>query len=286
MAVQEEYALFIEGLCEDFDMHPDSCITQAHFVQVLKSQLRAAAASAHGMPSEQHYMPSSAQGMPLHTAQLEQHLPASGVVGSAGAAGAADRENKPLARTSAFAAYSNTPLEELDPCEAAAQRCKVAAECAKATLVKFEGVDSDTACDDADEAILEAAVAACAADAAHQDAVAQCSAAAAAAEPCPGAAAAGTVPESHTAGQLSRTCSSATAFSNLERGAYGPGMLTCPQARLRQHTLLRQRTLGRQTSGRRDGMRSGPSRSGPSVTAEFAQQVQQQQCQQHMEVRR
>jgi hypothetical protein len=82
------------------------------------------------------------------------------------------------------------------------------------------------------------------------------------------------------AGQLSRTCSSA-GISHGERGAYRPGVLTCPQARLRAHTLMRQRTLQRQLSKRPDVS------SGPSVTAEFLQR--QQQCQQaqqsHMQVR-
>lgn len=81
-------------------------------------------------------------------------------------------------------------------------------------------------------------------------------------------------------GQLSRTCSSA-GFSLGERGAYRPGVLTCPQARLRAHNLMRQRTLQRQLS------RCPDVASGPSVTAEFLQR--QQQCQQmqqsHMQVR-
>ena len=47
---EEQFGDFIEGLCEDFGMTPDTCITQAHFVNLLKAQLRAAAAAADASP--------------------------------------------------------------------------------------------------------------------------------------------------------------------------------------------------------------------------------------------
>lgn len=290
LPVQEEYAQFIEGLCEEFDMKPDSCISQAHFVQVLKAQLRAAAVDATGTPDE-HQQQLLGPGMPLHTIQQEQHqasgseasaelphVPVASAAEASAAAAAAAKADKPLARRSAFAEYSHTPLEELDPCEAALQRCNLALHCTEAALNRVEAAETASACDDADEDVLRAAAAACAAEAAHQAAMAQGP-----------AAAAGTVSECRTPGQLSRACSSATALSNADR-ACTPGMLTCPQARLRQHTLLRQRTLTRQAGKLPEGvMRSGPSaRSGPSVAAECAQQLalHQQQCQQHMQVGR
>lgn len=269
--MQEEYGQFIEGLCDDFDMKPDSCITQMHFVQVLKAQLRAAAAAAAGMPEDDQQLLASVHGMPLHTIQQEQNgSEKSADPHDAPASAAAARADQPtLARKSAFADYSNTPLEELDPCEAAVQRCDAALRDTEAALHKFEAADTAAALDDAEVSAFQAAEAACAATAAQQVAFAQCQAATA-------GSVADTATECRTPGQLSRANSSATAFSNAERGPWAPGMLTCPQARLRQHTLMRQRT-----------MRSGSSaRSGPSTTAGCAQQLamQQQQCQQHMQV--
>jgi hypothetical protein len=282
LPTQEEYAQFIEGLCEEFDMKPDACISQVHFVQVLKAQLRAAAAADSGMPEDPLHLLDSKHGMPLHTIQQEQNQ----VSGSEKSADLTDapavRADQPtLARKSAFADYSNTPLEELDPCEAAVQRCDAALRDTEAALMKFEAADTAAALDDAEVSAFQAAAAACAATAAQQAAFAQCQAATA-------ASVADTATECRTPGQLSRANSSATAFSNAERGPWPPGMLTCPQARLRQHTLMRQRTLTRQQGSRvPEGMRSGPSaRSGPSTMAECAQQLamQQQQCQQHMQV--
>lgn len=286
LRMQEEYAQFIEGLCDDFDMKPDSCITQVHFVQVLKAQLRAAAGAAAGMPEDPLQLLASVHGMPLHTIQQEQNQVSgsekSADLDDAPATAAAARPDQPsLARKSAFADYSNTPLEELDPCEAAVQRCDAALHGTAAALKQFEAADTAAALEEAEVSAFQAAAAACASTAAHQAAFAQ-------GQPATAASAAGTAPECRTPGQLSRTCSSATAFSNAERGPCAPGMLTCPQARLRQHTLMRQRTLTSRQAGRLpEGMRSGPSaRSGPSTTAECAQQLamQQQQCQQHMQV--
>lgn len=279
--MQEEYAQFIEGLCDDFDMKPDSCITQVHFVQVLKAQLRAAAAAAAGMPEDDQQLLASVHGMPLHTIQQEQNQVSgyekSADLPDAPASAAAARGDQPtLARKSAFADYSNTPLEELDPCEAAVQQCDAALRDTEAAMNKFEAADTAAALDDAEASAFQAAEAACAATAAQQAAFAQC-------QPATAASVADTATECRTPGQLSRANSSATAFSNAERGPWAPGMLTCPQARLRQHTLMRQRTMHRVP----EGMRSGPSaRSGPSTTAECAQQLamQQQQCQQHMQV--
>jgi len=37
--LQEQFALFIEGLCEEFGIKQDSCITKAHFIQVCPTDI-------------------------------------------------------------------------------------------------------------------------------------------------------------------------------------------------------------------------------------------------------
>jgi hypothetical protein len=63
--------------------------------------------------------------------------------------------------------------------------------------------------------------------------------------------------------QLSRTCSSVYSY---DRPAFAPGVLTCPQARLKQLALRKQ--FNRLPSG---------AQRGPSAAAECAQR--RQQCQ-------
>jgi hypothetical protein len=299
--LQEQFADFIGGLCEDFAMKPDSCITKAHFIQVLKDQLRAAAAAAAGLPDEQHLLTASAHGMPLDTIKQDMDnspMPARSAGADAEAAAPeaaaglpASGQPRSLARTSAFAAHSQTPHIDLDvlqhaqqdalqKAEAALRHCEAADRMCSASQA---AVDDTAAYEAAEAATLAAAVAAAEADALAQAAAAGCPAASAAADEC----GLREVTPAHTPAQLSRTCSSATAFSYGDRGAFAPGMLTCPQARLKQHAMMRQRTL------EHDGRREGLLGRGPSVTAGMVQrqqqqcqqlQQQQQQCKQHMEV--
>lgn len=253
---------------------------------MLKAQLHAAAAAAAGMPEEpglSSQQPlTSVHGTPLDTTQ-QQHNQVSGAENLPGlpdapAATAAVNpctDQSTLTRRSVFADYCNTPLAEPDPCEEAMRRCEAALCSTEAVLNRnSEATDTVSACEGAEQSVSHNPATATAATAAHLFGQA--------------GAAAGTASECRTPVALSRACSSATAFSNAERGPYAPGMLTGPQARLRQHTLVRQRTLKRQASRPQDGMCSGPSvRSGPSMAAECAQQLemQQQQRQQHMQVK-
>jgi hypothetical protein len=78
------------------------------------------------------------------------------------------------------------------------------------------------------------------------------------------------VPEVQSA-QLSRTCSSVYSY---DRPAYKPGVLTCPQARLKQHAVMRQ--LSRMPTG---------VQRGPSAAAECAQRRQQCQEMQQQQAR-
>lgn len=276
---QERYADFVAGLCDEFGIQPDTCITQGHFVDVLKSQLRAAAAASADMSHEglltapepdTHQDTSYAQG--TGTAALAGSSAAAGMHGQQpqGAAG-----DKPLGRKSAFEAFSDRPLEEeefayppANPCEAALQSCTAAAA-AYETAAAADGAAA--ACEQL-AAQHAAAVCADAAVADRQAASASASAGAGAAAALNTATAAGprlqtlasgVVPEVQSA-QLSRTCSSVYSY---DRPAFAPGVLTCPQARLKQHALRNQ--LRRLPSG---------AQRMPSAAAECAQR--RQQCQQ------
>lgn len=261
-------------------MKPDACITRQHFVEVLKSQLRAAAAAA-AAPDVPHALPAASPTPKPAAARLAGaggggHTDAvhAGAPNMAAAAAPAPSHNR-LARKSAFEDFSNTPLEELDAASAA-DPCGATAQLADAALTMCEAAAA--AC--AEASVFEAAAAACAAEAGAGAACASAAAAAGRDRDDTDAAAAEDNPEVAPAGQLSRSCSSAGFSHGGDRGPYRLGVLTCPQTRLRAHNLMQQRTLQRQLS------RCPDAASGPSVTAEFLQR--QQQCQQmqqtHMEV--
>lgn len=258
-------------------MKPDACISQAHFVSVLKTQLRAAAAAAVGMPDEQPQSPQAHRGS--FTAQALRTI-MSQTEGSrsanAGAAAAEAPARNPLGRRSVFEDYSNEALdvsfvqtvdpacaEQLKKCDEVLAKCEAAAAAAEAAA----------ACD--------AAAAAAAAEldpfmrAAREDLSSTLLTAQSG-----GAAAAGGGGEVLPAGaatatpvQLSRQCSS--AFSYGEGPVFAPGVLTCPRARLKQHTMRRQLS-------RRAGSVQPPPELSPN-TPECQQQARQQQP--HMQVR-
>lgn len=288
-------------------------------MQVLKGQLRAAAAVAAGLPDDTPLPPTPpAHGMPTHAIERPQQtdpapLTSPDALQHASAGSAAHKvpagSAGPLARRSMFADYSQTPLDEaydidqlhkaqqaaLQKADEAFAKCEAAA---KPCQDSPAAVKDSAACEAAEAATFDAAIAACEAEQLAQAAAASCPAEAAAAAAA-GAGGAGEcgLPEvnpAYTSAQLSRTCSNATAFSQGDRVAFAPGVLTCPQARLKQHALRQQRALTKQQSRRQGGVQGSgmPVRSGPSVTAEFAQrqhqcqqlQEQRQQCQQHMQV--
>jgi hypothetical protein len=247
LSAQEQFAVFIAGVCDDFGMSPGSSITQDQFMAALKAQLRAAAgatsaaaaaaAAATGVPAKVAGTPKAATPKAAAAAAPQQKQYTEDVTAGADAhptAAQQQQQQQQLTHTSAFAAYSSfkhevddtAPAQETPSCpaaaavlpalHAAAEECKQAggnsAGCKQAAAAIFRAAAEDPT-------VAEAAATLATASSAEMDA---------AAAACAAEAAAG-----------------ASACPNLNTPAYSPGMLTCAAARLRQNALLRQTSLKR-----------------------------------------
>jgi hypothetical protein len=255
-AVQEQFAVFISGVCDDFGMSPGSSITQDQFMAALKAQLRAAA----GTTSSSSSSAAAATGMPARATGTPKAAAAAAAAADGKAAGAAKQQQQQqhvaaaaagddalptaagqqpeqqaasqLTRTSAFAPYSS--YDGLDDDTAAAPEASPfaamlpalhasAAECRQQSAET--GVPSDsTTCKLAAAAIFRAA--------AEDPKVSEAADTLATASSAEMDAAAAECAANETAG--GSTC------PNLNVPACSPGMLTCAAARLQRNALLRQ----------------------------------------------
>jgi hypothetical protein len=260
VAPQEQFAVFIAGVCDDFGMSPGSSISQDQFMAALKAQLRAAAGATSASPAAAAAAAAGATSASPSVAAAAG-VPATGTPKVAtpramtAAAAAAAAESKaavvpeqqqqqqqagPLSRTSAFAPYSTLDSADDDTAAAPEGECPVAAALAAAAM----------------PAVAQAAAAECkqAGDSSKECKQAAAAIFRAAAEDPKVAAAAETLATASSAEMdaMAAACAAdeaagrSSCSGNLNVPAYSPGMLTCAAARLRQNALLRQSSIKRQ----------------------------------------